>query len=106
MHTGRTTGPPSSGFAGGLLVLSGCLLLNTALGPLGAGAVDYPISTSMENQLRGLELVTVLLVVPWLVATALLARGGHPAAPLLAIGPAGYAPYSGPRTYCTNMYDA
>ncbi|MET1061014.1 MAG: hypothetical protein ABWX84_15540 [Nocardioides sp.] len=83
----------SQGFEGGLLLLAGCLLLNTLLGPLGTGAVDYPISTSMENQLRGLELVTVLLVVPWLVATAVLTRRGHPAAPLLAIGPAGYAAY-------------
>jgi len=93
MDPGRTSIARPSGFAGGLLVLAGCLLLNSALGPLGSGAVDYPISASMENQLRGLELVTVLLVVPWLVATAVLARRGHPAAPLLAIGPAGYAAY-------------
>ena len=84
---------PSRGFAGGLVVLAGCLVLNTVLGPLGTGAVDYPISATMENQLRGLELVTVLLVVPWLVATAVLSWRGHPAAPLLAIGPAGYAAY-------------
>ena len=93
MDTGRTTSAGSSGFAGGLLALAGCLLLNSALGPLGTGAVDYPISASMENQLRGLELVTVLLVVPWLVAAALLVRRGHPAAPLLAIAPAGYTTY-------------
>jgi hypothetical protein len=81
------------GFEAGLLGLAGCLLVNSALGPLGTGAVNYPISPSMDNQLRGLELVTVLLVVPWLVAAAALARRGHPAAPLLAIGPAGYAAY-------------
>ena len=93
MDPGRTTGARWSGFPAGLLVLAGCLLANSVLGPLGAGALDYPISASMENQLRGLELVTVLLVVPWLVVTAVLARRGHPAAPLLAIGPAGYAAY-------------
>jgi hypothetical protein len=93
MEPDRTTSAHTSGFASGLLVLAGCLLLNSALGPLVTGAVDYPISASMENQLRGLELVTVLLVVPWLVATAVLARRGHPAAPLLAIGPAGYTAY-------------
>ena len=93
MDTGRTTSARTSGLAGGLLVLAGCLLLNSALGPLGTGTVDYPISASMGNQLRGLELVTVLLVVPWLVAAAVLARRGHRAAPLLAIGPAGYAAY-------------
>ena len=93
MDTGPATSTHRSGFAGGLLVLAGCLLANSVLGPLGTGALDYPISASMENQLRGLELVTVLLVVPWLVATAVLARRGHPAAPLLAIGSAGYAAY-------------
>jgi hypothetical protein len=93
MDPGRTTVASSSGFTAGLLVLAGCLLANSVLGPLGTGALDYPISASMENQLRGLELVTVLLVVPWLVVTAVLARRGHPAAPLLAIGPAGYAAY-------------
>jgi hypothetical protein len=90
MDTGH---PRTHGFEVGLVALAGCLLVNTALGPLGTGAVDYPISTSMDNQLRGLELVTVLLVVPWLVVAAVLGRRGHPAAPLLAIGPAGYAAY-------------
>jgi hypothetical protein len=94
--TGRVRGGEaarSGGFAAGLLLLAVCLLINTVLGPLGTGAIGYPISASMDNQLRGLELVTLFLVVPWLVATAVLARRRQPAAPLLAIGPAGYAAY-------------
>lgn len=85
--------PLPGGFAIGLLLLAACLVANTALGPWGTGTVDYPISSSMDNQLRGLELVTVVLVVPWLVAAAALALRHHPAAPLLAFGPAGYAAY-------------
>ena len=93
MEPGRSDRARWGGFATGLLLLAGGLLVNTVLGPLGTGVVDYPISTSMDNQLRGLELVTVLLVVPWLVAASVLTTRRHPAAPLLAIGPAAYAAY-------------
>jgi hypothetical protein len=55
------TGRPRD-FGGALAALAALLLLNTALGPPGAGRIDYPISGSMTNQLLGLELVTVLLV--------------------------------------------
>jgi hypothetical protein len=47
----------------------------------------------MLNQLLGLEIVTVCLVVPVLVAAGVLAIRGQPLAPLLAIGPCGYAAY-------------
>ena len=93
MNTRPSAGARLHGFDGGLLLLAGGLLLNTILGPLGTGVIDYPISRSMDNQLRGLELVTVCLVVPLLVTAAVLVRQGHPAAPLLAIGPAGYSAY-------------
>jgi hypothetical protein len=69
------------------------LVLNTVLGPLGLDALDYPISQSVENQLVGLELVSVLLVAPWCLASALLSRRGHPAGAPLAIGPAAYTAY-------------
>jgi hypothetical protein len=91
--------PPGSGtvlprsLGAGLLLLAAALAGNVVAGPLGADVIDYPISTSMDNQLRGLELVTMFLVVPWLVATGVLALRNHPGAPLLAFAPAGYAAY-------------
>ena len=76
-----------------MLALAALLLTNAILGPIGVGLLDYPLPTSLFNQLVGLELVTVFLVVPTLAAAAALARRGHPAAPLLGIGPCGYAAY-------------
>ena len=83
--------PP--GYASSMLALAALLLTNAMLGPIGVGLVDYPLATSLFNQLVGLELVTVTLVVPTLVAAAVLAHRGHPAASLLGIGPCGYAAY-------------
>jgi hypothetical protein len=74
-------------------MLASVLLLNTAAGPLGVGVVSYPISSSMLNQLIGLEAVTVLLVVPAMAWAAVLAFRGDPVAPLVAFGPTSYAAY-------------
>lgn len=82
---------PRYGWA--LLGLATLLLLNAGLGPIGLGWVDYPLPTTLYNQLLGLELVTVLVAVPVLVAAAVLARHGHPAAPIVGFGPCGYAAY-------------
>ena len=76
-----------------LLALAAGLLLNSLLGPLALGMVDYPITGTVTNQLIGLELVTVFLVVPWAVIAAAAALRGHPAAPLLGFAPAAYAAY-------------
>lgn len=81
------------GYAHVLLGLAGALLLNSFLGPLVLGVVSYPITDTVENQLVGLELVSVLLVVPWASVAALAALRGHPAAPLLGIAPSAYAAY-------------
>lgn len=95
--TGRVTGPvPGRGdrwFAAALVGLAAGLVLNTVLGPVGADVFAYPVTESVENQLIGLELVTIVLVVPWCLAAAVLAARGHPAAAPLAIGPAGYTAY-------------
>ena len=81
------------GYAAAVLALAALLLTNALLGPIGVGLLDYPLPTSLFNQLVGLELVTVILVVPTLAAAAALAHCGHPAAPLLGIGACGYAAY-------------
>lgn len=76
-----------------LLSLAGVLLLNSILGPLALGVVSYPITDTVENQLIGLELVTVLVVVPWATMAAVMALRGNPAAPLLGFAPTAYAAY-------------
>lgn len=83
--------PPA--YAAALLTLAAALLVNSILGPLAFDAVSYPITDTVENQLIGLELVTVCLVVPLATLAALAARRGHPAAPLLGFAPSAYAAY-------------
>ena len=75
------------------LVLAGVLLLNSILGPLVLKVASYPITNGMENQLIGLEVVTVLLVAPWAALAGLAALHGRPAAPVLGFAPSAYAAY-------------
>jgi hypothetical protein len=94
IYKGRTsTSSMSSGFGWSLVVLAGLLVLNGLLGPLLGGVVDYPISESITNQLLGLEVVTLMLVVPWLGIAGALALRQDPRAPLLALGPTSYTAY-------------
>lgn len=79
--------------AGALFTLATALVANTALGPLGSGAITYPISGSLLNQVIGLEVVTVGLVVPLAAVAGMLALRGHPGAALLGFGPAAYTAY-------------
>ena len=92
VRTARAVGVPRS-FGWLLGLLAGGLLVNSALGPLGVDVVDYPITETLRNQLIGLEVVTVLLVVPWCAVAAVRALRGRADAPLLAFGPAAYAAY-------------
>jgi hypothetical protein len=89
----RGTGTVPAAYAYALLTLAAALFLNSVLGPLGLGVVSYPITETAENQLIGLELVTVFLVVPWASIAAVKALRGHPAAPLLGFAPSAYAAY-------------
>jgi hypothetical protein len=76
-----------------LLLLGGALVANSAVGPLGLDVVDYPISGTVWNQLVGLELVTLALVVPWCVIAGLRALRHRPGAAVLAFAPASYTLY-------------
>jgi hypothetical protein len=80
-------------FALSLFALAGALIVNTVLGPLGTGTIEYPITGTLLNQTLGLEAVTVGLVVPLTLVAGLLAARGHRAAPFLAFGPAAYTAY-------------
>lgn len=76
-----------------LLALATALVANTVLGPLGFDVIGYPISQSLMNQLIGLEIVSVALVVPLLSLAGLLALRGRQEAALVALGPCAYTVY-------------
>jgi hypothetical protein len=80
-------------FAAALTLMAAGLVLNSALGPLWLDAIDYPLSTTMRSQLIGLEVVSVVLVVPASLWAARLAVRQHRAAPLVAFAPAAYTAY-------------
>jgi hypothetical protein len=78
----------------GLLVAQGGLVLTSAvLGPLVLDVLHYRTSASGIDQIRGTDLTAIVLVAPLCGWVGRLARDGHPAAPLLALAPAGYAVY-------------
>ena len=77
----------------GLLALGLGLALNTLLGPLFTGRIDYPFTDTVRNETLGLEAVSLVLVAPLAILAGLLALRGHRAAPLVALGPSGYAAY-------------
>lgn len=80
-------------FATAVFALAAGLTLNSALGPLGLGVIDYPISGTLLNQVIGLELVSLCLVVPMAAWAGALALRGRPGSALLATGPAAYSVY-------------
>jgi hypothetical protein len=90
--TRDNTGPPAS-FGVLLLLLPAALLANSVIGPLVLDLVDYPITPTLQNQLIGLEVVTVALVVPWCAYAGIRALRGEPGSALLAFGPAAYTAY-------------
>jgi hypothetical protein len=96
----------SSGFGWSLVLLAGLLVINSLLGPLLVGVVGYPISESMTNQLLGLEVVTLVLVVPWTCGAGVLALRHDPRAALLALGPTSYTAYMFVQYVVGPEYDA
>lgn len=92
-HSRADTGTTQRGFAMGLFTLAAALTVNTVLGPVGTGTIEYPISGTLLNQTFRLEVVTVGLVVPLAVTAGVLALRGHRAAPFLGFGAASYTAY-------------
>lgn len=76
----------------GLVALAVGLVANSILGPLGAGVISYPFEETLLNQTIGLEAFSLLVALVAAVAGVLTLRG-HPAAPVLAFGPAAYTWY-------------
>ncbi len=75
-------------FAEGILVTAGAVL-----GPLVLDVLHYRTSASGLDQIRGSDLAAVAVVAPVCVWVGTLARQGHPAAPILALAPGGFAVY-------------
>lgn len=94
------------GYGASLLGLAALLVADLAGGPMGADDIDYGISTSMWNQLLGLEMVTLFLVLPWTVVAGVLALRGHPAAPLLGFAPSAYTTYMYAQYVLGPQYDS
>lgn len=85
--------PPPGAYGVLLLVLAGSLLANSVLGPLVLGVVRYPVSDTLANQLLGLELVTLVVVVPWAALAGVAGLMGARSAPLFGFAPSAYAAY-------------
>ena len=77
-----------------LLVAEGGLMATGALlGPRVLDVLHYRTSASGLDQIGGTDLTAIALVAPLCVWIGRLARDGHPAAPVLALAPAGYGVY-------------
>ncbi len=78
-----------------VMVLLACGMAITSLaGPLVLGVMEYRTSSTTLNQLLGSDAATLFAIAPLALVTALLARRGHPAAPLLASGIGAFAVYT------------
>jgi hypothetical protein len=78
----------------GLLLAQGALVVTSSvLGPLVLDVLHYRTSASGLDQIRGSDLAALAVMAPLCVWVGKLARDGHPAAPLLALAPAGFSVY-------------
>jgi hypothetical protein len=94
VHAAAVEPPPMDRTLAGLLVTEGTLVVaSVALGPLGFGVLEYRTSASGLDQIRGSDLAALTVVAPLCVWVGTLARQGHPAAPVLALAPGGFAVY-------------
>ena len=83
--------------AGACFALGAGLALNSFLGPLVTGSIQYRYTETFRNQGLGLDAFTLVIAVPLLVIAGILARRGNLAAPFLALGPALMAAYMLPQ---------
>ena len=90
----QRTGQGAQWMCPALVALSVGVALAALLGPLTGGPIRYHVSADALNQVIGGDLVAVALVAPVSLFAALLAWRGHPAAPLVALGPAVFAVYT------------
>jgi hypothetical protein len=88
----------------GLVLLAVAVAIVAVLGPLVFGVLRYRISATSLNQIIGGDAATLTVVVPVIVAVAILAFRGHPAAPLLALAPSVFVVYTYTQLILGNEY--
>lgn len=82
------------GWLGYLLIgLGAALAVNSLLGPLVFGVIEYHLSGTLVNQGIGLDAFSLAVVSPLLLTAGLLILRGTSNAALIAIAPALYLPY-------------
>lgn len=77
--------------------LAAVLLLNSLLGPLVLGVIDYRYTSTYENQGIGLDLFAAVIAAPLLLVAAWLSLRGSHASGFVALGPALMAAYMAPQ---------
>jgi hypothetical protein len=77
-----------------LFALAAGVAIAAILGPLFAGVIRYHVTDDVLNQVMGGDAVALFLVAPVCLAAGILAWRGHRAAPVIAMGPAGFAAYT------------
>jgi hypothetical protein len=80
-------------FGAALIALGIGLAINSLLGPLVFGIVDYPLSETLHNQTIGLDAVSLLLVAPVSVVMGFMAPRGHRAVPYVGVAVGAYTAY-------------
>ena len=90
----QRTGQRARWMCPALVALAVGVALAALLGPLTGGPIRYHVSNDALNQVLGGDLVAVALVAPVSMFAALLAWRRHPAAPVVALGPAVFAVYT------------
>ena len=83
--------------AAGCFALAGGLALNSLLGPLAFGVIEYRYTEPFANQGIGLDAFALAIVVPLLACAGVLVLGQKLAGPVLALGPALMAAYMLPQ---------
>ncbi|MDQ1661655.1 MAG: hypothetical protein QOJ68_1635 [Blastococcus sp.] len=76
-----------------LLVQAGLVATTAVLGPLVLDVLHYRTSASGLDQIRGTDITALAIVAPLCVWIGRQAWLGHPAAPALALAPAGFTVY-------------
>jgi hypothetical protein len=94
VHGSAVEHPPGDRPLAALLFTQGALVVTSAvLGPLVLDVLHYRTSASGLDQIRGSDLAALAVMTPLCVWVGKLAGDGHPAAPVLALAPAGFSVY-------------
>lgn len=80
-------------FGAALIILGIGAATLALIGPLGAGLLEYHVSTGAAGQARGGDVAGLVLVAPTAVAAGILVLRRHRLGPVLALSPAAYGLY-------------